>query len=68
MKFLSLYERHITGEYAFGNSPDTIHLPAGEHLILLRKALGIEAFKLNFSGAIEKKYFCITNLSLLQQC
>ncbi|MDL4880177.1 MucBP domain-containing protein [Enterococcus gallinarum] len=54
VKFLSLYERHITGEYAFGNSPDTIHLPAGGTFDFTTQALGIEAFKLNFSGAIEK--------------
>ncbi|WP_347085567.1 MucBP domain-containing protein, partial [Enterococcus gallinarum] len=54
VKFLSLYERHITGEYAFGNSPDTIHLPVGGTFDFTTQALGIEAFKLNFSGAIEK--------------
>ena len=54
VKSLSLYERHITGEYAFGNSPDTIHLPVGETFDFTTQALGIEAFKLNFSGAIEK--------------
>ncbi|WP_279281933.1 MucBP domain-containing protein [Enterococcus gallinarum] len=54
VKSLSLYERHITGEYAFGNSPDTIHLPVGGTFDFTTQALGIEAFKLNFSGAIEK--------------
>jgi LPXTG-motif cell wall-anchored protein len=54
VKSLSLYERHIIGEYVFGNSPDTIHLPVGGTFDFTTQALGIEAFKLNFSGAIEK--------------
>ncbi|WP_291292568.1 MucBP domain-containing protein, partial [Enterococcus sp.] len=54
VKSLSLYERHIIGEYIFGNSPDTIHLPVGGAFDFTTQALGIEAFKLNFSGAIEK--------------
>ena len=54
VKSLSLYERHIIGEYIFGNSPDTIHLPVGGTFDFTTQALGIEAFKLNFSGAIEK--------------
>ena len=53
-KTLELYERLITGEYAFGNSPDTIHIPVNSTFDFSTKALGIEAFKLNFSGNIEK--------------
>ena len=53
-KTLELYERLITGEYAFGNSPDTIQIPVNSTFDFSTKALGIEAFKLNFSGNIEK--------------
>ena len=53
-KTLELYERLITGEYAFGSSPDTIHIPVNSTFDFSTKALGIEAFKLNFSGNIEK--------------
>ena len=53
-KTLALYERQIVGEYAFGDSPDTIHIPVNSTFDFSTKALGIEAFKLNFSGNIEK--------------
>ena len=53
-KTLELYERFIAGEYAFGDSPDTIHIPVNSTFDFSTKALGIEAFKLNFSGNIEK--------------
>ena len=53
-KTLELYERLIVGEYAFGDSPDTIHIPVNSTFDFSTKALGIEAFKLNFSGNIEK--------------
>jgi len=53
-KTLELYERLIAGEYAFGDSPDTIHIPVNSTFDFSTKALGIEAFKLNFSGNIEK--------------
>jgi LPXTG-motif cell wall-anchored protein len=53
-KTLELYERLITGEYAFGNSPDTIHIPVNSTFDFSTKTIGIEAFKLNFSGNIEK--------------
>ncbi|VYU54286.1 Internalin-J precursor [Enterococcus casseliflavus] len=53
-KTLALYERQIVGEYAFGDSPDTIHIPVNSTFDFLTQALGIEAFKLNFSGNIEK--------------
>lgn len=53
-KTLELYERLIAGEYAFGDSPDTIHIPVNNTFDFSTKALGIEAFKLNFSGNIEK--------------
>ena len=51
---LALYERQIVGEYAFGDSPDTIHIPVNSTFDFSTQALGIEAFKLNFSGNIEK--------------
>ena len=53
-KTLALYERLIVGEYAFGDSPDTIHIPVNSTFDFSTQALGIEAFKLNFSGNIEK--------------
>jgi len=53
-KTLALYERQIVGEYAFGESPDTIHIPVNSTFDFSTQALGIEAFKLNFSGNIEK--------------
>ena len=53
-KTLALYERQIVGEYAFGDSPDTIHIPVNSNFDFSSQALGIEAFKLNFSGNIEK--------------
>ncbi|MFW8616776.1 MucBP domain-containing protein [Enterococcus innesii] len=53
-KTLELYERLIAGEYAFGDSPDTIHIPVNSTFDFSTKALGIEAFKINFSGNIEK--------------
>ncbi|WP_270787636.1 MucBP domain-containing protein [Enterococcus casseliflavus] len=53
-KTLALYERQIVGEYAFGDSPDTIHIPVNSNFDFSTQALGIEAFKLNFSGNIEK--------------
>ncbi|MGJ1011208.1 MucBP domain-containing protein [Enterococcus casseliflavus] len=53
-KTLALYERQIVGEYAFGDSPDTIHIPVNSTFEFSTQALGIEAFKLNFSGNIEK--------------
>ncbi|RHK02538.1 LPXTG cell wall anchor domain-containing protein [Enterococcus casseliflavus] len=53
-KTLALYERLIVGEYAFGDSPDTIHIPVNSPFDFSTQALGIEAFKLNFSGNIEK--------------
>ncbi|MBF0009972.1 LPXTG cell wall anchor domain-containing protein [Enterococcus casseliflavus] len=53
-KTLALYERQIVGEYAFGESPDTIHIPVNSSFDFSTQALGIEAFKLNFSGNIEK--------------
>ncbi|MBZ3640171.1 MucBP domain-containing protein [Enterococcus casseliflavus] len=53
-KTLALYERQIVGEYAFGDSPDTIHIPVNSTFDFSTQALGIEAFKLNFSGNIEK--------------
>ncbi|MFB8605543.1 MucBP domain-containing protein [Enterococcus casseliflavus] len=53
-KTLALYERQIVGEYAFGDSPDTIHIPVKSNFDFSTQALGIEAFKLNFSGNIEK--------------
>ena len=53
-KTLALYERLIVGEYAFGDSPDTIHIPVNSSFDFSIQALGIEAFKLNFSGNIEK--------------
>ncbi|MEB6087853.1 MucBP domain-containing protein [Enterococcus casseliflavus] len=53
-KTLALYERLIVGEYAFGDSPDTIHIPVNSSFDFSTQALGIEAFKLNFSGNIEK--------------
>ena len=53
-KTLALYERQIVGEYAFGDSPDTIHIPVNSSFDFSTQALGIEAFKLNFSGNIEK--------------
>ncbi|MDV7689215.1 MucBP domain-containing protein [Enterococcus casseliflavus] len=53
-KTLALYERQIVGEYAFGDSPDTIHIPVNSNFDFSTQALGIEAFKLNFSGKIEK--------------
>lgn len=53
-KTLEFYERLIAGEYAFGDSPDTIHIPVNSTFDFSTKALGIEAFKLNFSGNIEK--------------
>ncbi|WP_159160378.1 MucBP domain-containing protein [Enterococcus casseliflavus] len=53
-KTLALYERLIVGEYAFGESPDTIHIPVNSNFDFSTQALGIEAFKLNFSGNIEK--------------
>ncbi|RXA70734.1 MucBP domain-containing protein [Enterococcus casseliflavus] len=53
-KTLALYERRIVGEYAFGDSPDTIHIPVNSNFDFSTQALGIEAFKLNFSGNIEK--------------
>ena len=53
-KTLALYERQIVGEYAFGESPDTIHIPVNSNFDFSTQALGIEAFKLNFSGNIEK--------------
>ncbi|MDB1688201.1 MucBP domain-containing protein [Enterococcus casseliflavus] len=53
-KTLALYERQIVGEYAFGDSPDTIHFPVNSNFDFSTQALGIEAFKLNFSGNIEK--------------
>ena len=53
-KTLALYERLIVGEYAFGDSPDTIHIPVNSTFEFSTQALGIEAFKLNFSGNIEK--------------
>ena len=53
-KTLALYERQIVGEYAFGESPDTIHIPVNSNFNFSTQALGIEAFKLNFSGNIEK--------------
>ena len=53
-KTLELYERLIAGEYAFEDSPDTIHIPVNSTFDFSTKALGIEAFKLNFSGNIEK--------------
>ena len=51
---MALYERLIVGEYAFGDSPDTIHIPVNSSFDFSTQALGIEAFKLNFSGNIEK--------------
>ncbi|MFB5309045.1 hypothetical protein [Enterococcus casseliflavus] len=51
---MALYERQIVGEYAFGESPDTIHIPVNSSFDFSTQALGIEAFKLNFSGNIEK--------------
>ncbi|MFS1018945.1 MucBP domain-containing protein [Enterococcus casseliflavus] len=53
-KTLALYERQIVGKYAFGESPDTIHIPVNSSFDFSTQALGIEAFKLNFSGNIEK--------------
>ncbi|MFS1085662.1 MucBP domain-containing protein [Enterococcus casseliflavus] len=53
-KTLALYERQIVGEYAFGDSPDTIHIPVNSNFDFSTQSLGIEAFKLNFSGNIEK--------------
>ncbi|MEY8666349.1 MucBP domain-containing protein [Enterococcus innesii] len=53
-KTLALYERQIVGEYAFGDSHDTIHIPVNSNFDFSTQALGIEAFKLNFSGNIEK--------------
>ncbi|MGM0152949.1 hypothetical protein IGK30_000745 [Enterococcus sp. AZ178] len=53
-KTLALYERQIVGEYAFGDSPDTIHIPVNSTFEFSTQALGIESFKLNFSGNIEK--------------
>ncbi|MFS1066654.1 MucBP domain-containing protein [Enterococcus casseliflavus] len=53
-KTLALYERLIVGEYAFGDSPDTIHIPVNSTFEFSTQALEIEAFKLNFSGNIEK--------------
>ena len=53
-KTLALYERQIVGEYVFGESPDTIHIPVNSNFDFSTQALGIEAFKLNFSGNIEK--------------
>ncbi|MGF2051232.1 MucBP domain-containing protein [Enterococcus casseliflavus] len=53
-KTLALYERLIVGQYAFGDSPDTIHIPVNSTFDFSTQALGIEAFKLNFSGNIEK--------------
>ncbi|MFB8623577.1 MucBP domain-containing protein [Enterococcus casseliflavus] len=53
-KTLALYERQIVGEYAFGDSPDTIHIPVNSTFEFSTQTLGIEAFKLNFSGNIEK--------------
>ncbi|MCD5190943.1 MucBP domain-containing protein [Enterococcus casseliflavus] len=53
-KTLALYERQIVCEYAFGDSPDTIHIPVNSTFDFSTQALGIEAFKLNFSGNIEK--------------
>ncbi|MGL9910437.1 MucBP domain-containing protein [Enterococcus sp. DIV0213h] len=53
-KTLALYERQIVGEYAFGERPDTIHIPVNSNFDFSTQALGIEAFKLNFSGNIEK--------------
>ncbi|MFB8550746.1 MucBP domain-containing protein [Enterococcus casseliflavus] len=53
-KTLALYERQIVGEYAFGDSPDTIHIPVNSNFDFSTQAFGIEAFKLNFSGNIEK--------------
>ncbi|MFS0956017.1 MucBP domain-containing protein [Enterococcus casseliflavus] len=53
-KTLALYERQIVGEYAFGDSSDTIHIPVNSNFDFSTQALGIEAFKLNFSGNIEK--------------
>jgi LPXTG-motif cell wall-anchored protein len=53
-KTLALYERQIVGEYAFGDSLDTIHIPVNSNFDFSTQALGIEAFKLNFSGNIEK--------------
>ena len=53
-KTLALYESQIVGEYAFGESPDTIHIPVNSNFDFSTQALGIEAFKLNFSGNIEK--------------
>ncbi|MFS1052194.1 MucBP domain-containing protein [Enterococcus casseliflavus] len=53
-KTLALSERQIVGEYAFGDSPDTIHIPVNSTFDFSTQALGIEAFKLNFSGNIEK--------------
>ena len=55
-KTLALYERQIVGEYAFGDSPDTIHIPVNSNFDFSTQALGIEAFKLNFSGNIEKVF------------
>ncbi|MBM9834306.1 cell wall anchor protein, partial [Enterococcus faecalis] len=37
-----------------GDSPDTIHIPVNSTFDFSTQALGIEAFKLNFSGNIEK--------------
>ena len=56
-KTLALYERLIVGEYAFGDSPDTIHIPVNSNFDFSTQALGIEAFKLNFSGNIEKSIY-----------
>ncbi|WP_430606346.1 MucBP domain-containing protein [Enterococcus sp. DIV1368d] len=53
-KTLALYERLIVGEYAFRDSPDTIHIPVNSTFEFSTQALEIEAFKLNFSGNIEK--------------
>ena len=54
VKSLSLYERNLPGAYAFGNSPDTIHIPVNSAFNFTAQALGIEAFKLNYSGNYEK--------------
>ncbi|OQO71148.1 hypothetical protein BH747_03905 [Enterococcus villorum] len=54
VKSLSLYERNLPGAYAFGNSPDTIHIPVNSTFNFTAQALGIEAFKLNYSGNYEK--------------
>ncbi|MTD39116.1 LPXTG cell wall anchor domain-containing protein [Erwinia sp. CPCC 100877] len=46
------YERKLPGEYAFGNSPDVVHVPLNSTFDSSVKTQGIQAYRINSDGTL----------------